>query len=535
MACAEGKEPRFGRTLNAPLPENALGADLIWWRTANGMRTIANVFWAEAQAFPDPVHLQALLFDASGQAVRSWRIDLRRGEWIFVDSAADGPWRELDGQDGVLALYACTSVPPSRKAREAYNRLFPVVDWRTADGRIATLHSDQVVCRGRDRRQELTEVVVLESADERNALVFLNGEQEQDETALEISVTNCSGEVRHANYAVAMRPFTVHRIPLVGLWPDLADFCGGQPLLASAIFSSRGLFSRPYVETTGTRWGAYHAGNVYSWSPLPYFAHAMISGEVNPVAVIHDRETRTIVNLLHSHDGIEDEMLVSVALFDTDGVCVADRPAWRRVPRLGLARFDIAELLPDPTLPFRGHVALGFAAKAGQSVPRHLQALLEYRRGTSVARTMTWSDEWNSNVRLARRDRSARPALGRSYFRVCEDLELGTEVAVTNAGHAGYRGVAEVRMTLGGLGGRIADTAFQLGPYATRIATVEQLFPGAREALAPSGLGMLIIESTSDLANLAFTRHRGSGALAVEHFMAMASEQEGKIEWPAGC
>jgi hypothetical protein len=288
------------------------------------------------------------------------------------------------------------------------------------------------------------------------------------------------------------------------------------------------------VETTGGRWGAYHAGDVYAWAPLPHFAHALIAGEVNPVAVIHDGQTRTFVNLLHSHGDLEYDMLVSVALFDAEGVCVAQHQAWRTVPRHGLTRFDIADLLPDPAQPFRGHIALTFAGQPGQAVPGHLQALLEYRRADSVAHTMTWSDEWNSRVRLAKRDRSATPAINRSWFRVLEDTDLSTEVAITNAGHAGYDRSADIRLTLHGSHGPIADAHFQLAPFATRTATIEQLFPGAIAALAPSGLGLLLAESSSDLANVAFTRHRKTGAIAAEHFMALPTEHEGRIEWPSG-
>jgi hypothetical protein len=530
MHSSEFQETRTATTL----PAHALGADLIWWRTADGMRTTASILWAECQAFPDQVHLQALLFDADGVVVASWKIPLIPGKPTFVDSAADGPWRRHAGKDGLLALYACTSSEPSALARENYNRLFPIVDWRAADGRVVTLHSDQVVQRGRQRLQRLTEIVVVESDAEKNSLVFLNGEDLQAANALEIFVKNSGGATLSAKYPVAMQPFTVHRIPLASLFPDLVSFSAGHALLVSATFASIGLFSRPYVETTGVRWGAYHAGNVYAWTALPYIAHALISGEVNPVAVIHDDKTRTYVNLLHSHGDVEDDMWVNALLFDAEGVCVADRSPWRQVPRHGLERFDVADLLPDPAVPFRGHIALSFAARHGQAVPRHLQALLEYRNEHSVARTMAWSDEWNSNVRVAKRDRMATPLIGKSCFRIWEDVGLGTEIAITNAGHAGYQRDANVRLVLHGADGPVMETELRLAPFATHMAKVEQLFPGARAALAPSGLGMLLIESSSDLANLAFTRHRQTGAIAAEHFMAMPTEHEGSVEWPPG-
>jgi hypothetical protein len=520
--------------MTAP-PANALGADLLWWRSAEGMRTTATVLWGECQTFSDPIHLQARLFDAEGDEVASWPIPVQPGKPIFIDSAAtDGPWQTMQGKDGLLALCACTDSEPSPQARENYNRLFPIVDWHAADGRVVTLHSDQVVKRGHTKTQKLTEIVVVEADDESNALVVLNGEEAQAEGAFEVTLRNSAGISRSAKYPSAMSPFTVHRIALATLLPDLAAFSAGQPLLVEATFASRGLFTRPYVETTGRLWGAYHAGDVYAWTPLPHFAHALIAGEVNPVAVIHDSQTRTLVNLLHSHGDLEHDMPVNVVLFDIKGVCVARRPAWRTVPRHGLARFDIAELLLDPTQPFRGHIALTFASEPGQAVPGHLQALLEYRRADSVAHTMTWSDEWNSKVRLAKRDRSATPAISRSWFRVLEDTDLTTEIAIANAGHDGYDRSADIRLILHGSHGRIAETHFRLAPFATRMATIDQLFPGAIAALAPSGLGMLLAESTSDLANIGFTRHRKSGAIAAEHFMGLPTKHEGRTEWPSG-
>jgi hypothetical protein len=516
------------------LPENALGADLLWWRGANGMRTTTTLLWGECQVFADPIHLQALLFDADGRQVASWPIPVQPGRPVFIDSVSDGPWQPMQGKDGLLALYACTDGEPSAQAREHYNRLFPIVDWHATDGRVVTLHSDQVLRRGRTTPQKLTEIVVIEADDESNALVVLNGEEAQAEGAFEITVRNSAGISRSARYPAAMPPFTAHRIALAALLPELIAFSAGQPLLVEATFASRGLFTRPYVETTGRRWGAYHAGDVYAWTPLPHFAHALIAGEVNPVAVIHDSQTRTFVNLLHSHGDLEHDMPVSVTLYDSEGVCVARRPAWRTVPRHGLARFDVAELLPDPAQSFRGHIALTFASEPGQAVPGHLQALLEYRRADSVAHSMTWSDEWNSKVRLAKRDRSATPAIGRSWFRVFEDTDFTTEIAIVNAGHEGYDRSAEVRLILHGSHGPIAETKFRLAPFATRMATIGQIFPEAMAALAPSGLGLLLAESTSDLANVGFTRHRKSGAIAAEHFMGLPTEHEGRIEWPSG-
>lgn len=516
------------------LPENALGADLLWWRTTNAMRTSVAILWGGFHPFQDVVHLRALLIPSGRSDIISWRIPLIPGQPVFIDSAASGPWRPLEGADGVLALYACTDGEPSAEARANYNRLLPILDWRAADSRIVTLHSDQVVMRGRNTKQQFTEIVVLETGEEANALVILNGEELQTAGALEIDIRNASGATLSSVYAEPMLPFSVHRVPLAALFPDVTAFAAGAPLVVSGAFESRGLFSRPYVETRGRRWGAFHAGDLYSWSPLPHFIHTLIGGEVNPVAVIHDEKVRTLVNLIHSHGDFEDDVLVKFALFDEAGHCVATSLTGRLVPRHGLNRFDVAEVLPDPDKPFRGHIALAFDAGPGKAVPRRLQALFEYRGPESIARTMAWSDEWNSRVRLAQRDRNRTPQVSKSFFRIWEDAELTTEVAITNAGHAGYNRHADVRLLLMTPHGPILETTLRLAPFATCMATIEQLFPDAVAHPGWTGIGLLVTESASDLANLAFTRVRASGAIAAEHFLPLPTEFMGRLEWPAG-
>jgi len=66
------------------------------------------------------------------------------------------------------------------------------------------------------------------------------------------------------------------------------------------------------------------------------------------------------------------------------------------------------------------------------------------------------------------------------------------------------------------------------------MMSIEQLFPDARTALSPLGLGMVLVESSSDLANIAFTRNLRDGSLADEHFMWLHSEHEGKLLLPSG-
>jgi hypothetical protein len=515
-------------------PRNALGADLLWWRTSDRLRTVATLLWGRVQYFNDDVHLQAFLFDAQGRHLTAWRIELQPDHPIRIDSASDGPWRQAQGSDGILVLYTCTAVEPSADARSRYDRLYPLLDWQLADGRIATLHSDQTICRNRDSVQEFTEIVILEHAGEKNALVLLNGEELQPENSLTLTFQNAHGETQAASYSAPMLPFTVHRIELAALLPGLAEFAGSHPLLVCGKFSSHGLFSRPYIETVGTRWGVYHAGDIYRWPELPYPAHVFIGGEVNPAAVMHDEQVRTYVNILHSQGTLEDDIAVDAALFDIDGTCVARRRPWHIAHRNGLARGEIAELLPDASQPFRGHIALNFAPAPGESVPGHLQALLEYRSAASVARVMTWSDEWNSFVHLAKRDRSIKPTQYRSWFRIWPDADATTEIAITNAGHDGYDRTADVRATYCDGAGKAIETNFLLAPHATRMGSMKEFFPNAIDALRSAPFGIILIESTSDLANVAYTHHHASGTIAAEHFVSLRSEHEGSIVLPAG-
>jgi hypothetical protein len=252
---------------------------------------------------------------------------------------------------------------------------------------------------------------------------------------------------------------------------------------------------------------------------------------VNPAAILHDDNTRTFVNLLHSHGSNDVELAVDASLFDEKGICVCRRPAWRTIARHGVVRADIAELLPDPAQPFSGHIALSFAARPGVPLPRHLQALIEYRRPDSIARVMTWSDEWNSRVRLALRDRSVRAPSYRSYFRVAPDERLRYEFAITNAGHPGYDRCASVRVEFCPVEGERVEAGFELTPFETRVTSMPELFP---ELAASTATGIVLVESESDLACIGHIRHLGTGALAAEHFLWLKTRHEGELLLPSG-
>lgn len=497
------------------------------------MRTTVTFLWPDSPPPPAQAYVRALLFDTHGNVMADWRIAPVPGQPVMIDSGGDGPWRASIGRDGVLALYSCCDEPSSPEKLPHNGRLFPLIDWRSADGRIATLHSDQFnYLHGTAEPQRFTEIVVLETIEERNALILLNGESMQPACALRLFATNGKGEVLESSHDEAMLPFSTNRIELGLLFPHFAAFCDGKPATISGRFESTGLYTRPYVETTGKRWGIHHAGDVYRWPALPYFRHALISGEVNPAAVRHDAHTRTWVNILHSHDGHDEDVTVDVTLYDAEGRCVARRPDWCIARRNGLVRFDVADLLPAPDDPFQGHIALNFAPAAGAAVPCHLQALMEYRSAGSVARMMTWSDEWNSRIRLARRARVAEPPVFGAFSRVLADPHLETEFAVTNAGHAGYQAVADVTAHWRGKNGERASSHFELAPFATLFCTLAQLFPGLADPQARAGV--VLIESESDLASMAFTRCARGTTLSAEHFMALFTLHQGELLAPAG-
>ena len=167
-------------------------------------------------------------------------------------------------------------------------------------------------------------------------------------------------------------------------------------------------------------------------------------------------------------------------------------------------------------------------------MPRRLQALVEYRTPDSVARVMTWSDEWNSRVRLAWREQSGTPTVFRSYFRVSLDAQTTTEIAVTNAGHPGYDRSADLRVIYQRADDHDLETALVLAPFATCMMTLDELFPLHASDPRQAGFGIVLLESTSDLAGIAFTRHRGNSALAAEHFLWLYSDHAGEPIWPVG-
>jgi hypothetical protein len=513
-----------------PVP-HSLGADLVWWRTSGGLRTVVCLFWGGDLAFTQPVHLTACLHNPQGREQVRWRIPLPPDAPVVLDSAAAGEWSAFAGSDAVLVLHLCTDDVPLPEAFQ-HERLYPIVDWRTPEGRLSTLHSDQIVSRRVTQPQGFTEIVVVETETEHNALVILTGDQPQAPGALELTVANHRGERLSARHPGAMPPFCVNEIRLASLFPDVVAFAEGRPLLVEGAFDSRGLFTRPYVVTTGSRQGVYHGGDRYHWAPLHPVRHAMIQGEVNPMAVMQDEHTRTWINVLHSHGGHEADVPVDLRLFDDQGRCVLEQTPACIAGRGRLARIDLATLLPPDTA-FSGHVALSYSASKDQPVPQHVQALLEYQHRESVAHIMGWSDEWNSRPMLAKRKKRP-PHLNRSWYRVWHDDGLQTVVAITNAGHPGYEETASARLVLHGADGSVQETTVDIAPYATLRASMAELFGPVLTMPGPGGIGILRMDSTSDLAAISITSNPQGTAWAMEHFMSLTTLADDAMRMPAG-
>jgi hypothetical protein len=66
------------------------------------------------------------------------------------------------------------------------------------------------------------------------------------------------------------------------------------------------------------------------------------------------------------------------------------------------------------------------------------------------------------------------------------------------------------------------------------MTTIDALFPEAIGALGSATFGVVVLESSSDLASVGYTHDRRSGALACEHLMWLQSEHNGAIVLPVG-
>ena len=519
--------------------EGAHAADLIWWRESAACHT-AVTLWTGIDDLgrlgpkvSGETILRFELRNPAGELQHSWTQSTEPGMPIVVDSARHPGIVE----DGVLVVSSAAGRPGLR--------LLSMVDWYSTERDLVSLHSDHSISPAAFEI-EYTEVVFLETSEARNSLVVINGPEEQPADSVVLAVRNHRGNVRRAIYQLPMVPFSLHKLVLGDLFPDLSGFCEGRHATLEGTFEAKGVFSRPYVITEGSHLSGYHGGDRYRFPAIPSFVYkALGRGEVNPMVALHSAELTTTVNLLNSHGDLEDDFWVDARLYDESGHEVARRDRWLVARRGGLSRGDITDLLGGPRR-FTGHIALNFSDDDKRFYPRRLQALLEYRTPVNTARVMAWSDIWNGRERARTvRDRLAgvydvealydEQYLGdsgviyRCHYRVWCRPPLVSLVAVTNCGiREDYDETVTYTIRLFNEGGESLTREGRLGPHATDYQRIDSLFPSADVFLGPSGIGIASIDSTADLAVMHLSHHQTSGVFSAEHFLPSLNYQDGK-------
>jgi len=531
------------------LPNNVLGGDLFWWRESKDLHTLITIFGdIAATNHIDPsemghVTLLFALHDTSGQLISTWERPVTGEQTIFLDSRNQKELAQLS--EGVLAVFALADSPALSQLKRKYNRLFSLVDWYSDEGDIVSFHNDQSFHEKTSAPIKFTEIVFLESEANHNFLVVMNGPEAQAAGSIQLTVKNHSGQTREALYQPAMPPFSIHKLELGRLFPDLASWSEAQHLTLAGRFDCKGLFVRPYVFTTGRRLSGYHGGNLYKWQALPRHLHKYLGrGEVNPMVALQNDRLSTTVNLLNTHGDLEEDFWVDAKLYDESGSLIANRDRWLLARRHQLTRGHIADLLNDSQSSFTGHIALNFSADERTFYPRRLQALLEYRTQESTARVMAWSDIWNAQEHLRTLSDSIasefRPVfLGgnvlsppgvvyRSYYRVWNKAPLVSYLAITNCGITpGYDKTVKYRVLLENGRGDSLRYEGRVGPQATDYGPIDFFFPSIEAFLGDQSVGMALVESESDLAIMHLTHHQVSGAYSAEHFMDAGSRFEG--------
>ncbi len=544
-------------------PENLLGGDLFWWREDGVFHTLVTISGAIEMNNALPRHslpqatLTFALFDPEGNFQFDWRREVKPEETIFIDSALirQEQGREQMIQEGVLAVFVSAKTEPSEEMKQRYSRLYSLVDWHSDDGDLVSLHNDQSIVMQRDGTEPtaFTEIVLLETTEDVNYLVIINGPETQRFGGLCLEVKNHRGQILRAVYAPEMRPYSLHKIYLARLFPGLAKFCEGRHATLSGQFDCRGIFTRPYVMTQGRRLSGYHGGDLYHWtnSPRPYY-NCFGRGEVNPMVVVQRDGLSTTVNLLNTHGHLEEDFWVDARLYDEAGGLVVERERWLLARRHQLSRGEVSELLPEPDQSFTGHIALNFSSEFRAQYPGRLQALLEYRTSQGAARVMAWSDIWNARDRwnafldqmavfkgfadnLGNRYPLEAHLINRCFYRVWVQPPIISYISVTNCGVTpGYDRTVGYRLRLeNGRGGALIYEG-ELQPQGTDFAPVDQFFPQLTDVLGEQPVAMAVIESEADLAVMHLSYHQKSGVYSAEHFMASTSYHEGKYYSPCG-
>jgi hypothetical protein len=529
------------------LPRNCLGADLVWWRESPSLHTAVTIYGVTEEqnemgpGVLPPICLECALFSPEGQFQLSWREPLPHGGMVVIDSTS----RPGIVGDGLLAIFPCTETEVPQSVRRKYRRLYSMVDWYSEEREIASFHNDQSLSRAES--SEFTEIVILETAQQHNSLVVLNGAERQSPGSIQVVAQNHRGEQRDAVYAPALPAFSVHRLCLSMLFPGLAEFGEGRHISISGGCRCPGTYIRPYVVAEGRSLNAYHGGDRYEWDNIPHFVQKFLGrGEVNPMVAVHQKSLTTSVNLLNSHGHLEDDFWVDARLYDEGGRLIAERERWLLARRNGLARGEIADLLPDAGSTFAGHIALNFSNDKKAWYPRRLQALLEYSTPVSAARVMAWSDVWNGRHKM----RELKDTLGsflplnrlfpeqyindgavtyHCHYRLWFRPPIVSHIAITNCGiEPDYGKHVPYVLKLHNRAGETLDYRGELAPQATDWGRIDKFFPGVDDFAGSDAIVMATVDSPADLAVMHLTEHERSGVFSAEHFMASGTYHEGQ-------
>lgn len=510
-----------------------LGEELFWWRESPDLHTLITIYWGAYDLPDEPIVLHLGLFDPTGRLAGVWQKRLAHGQVAVIDSR---DWENLPSftptvSEGILAVTVLSQRPPSPLLKSQYRRLYAMTDWFGEKGELGSLHSDQ--CRRPGRATiEFTEIAFKETERERHALILLNGPESQAAGAVTLTIKNHLGQKRSAIYQPPMRPYSIHRLWQSDLFPGLIEFSGGHTLYLGGTFQAQGLFTRPYVLGEGSFLSIYHGGNRYRWRSLPGLMFRYLGqGEMNPMLALHEEGITTTVNLFNSHGDLEEDFWVDAELFDEDGHPAGRREKWLSARRYGLSRGHLRDLLADPRVPFRGHIALRYSECNRPCYPRHLQALVEYRSAVNYSRIMAWSDCWNTPDRLT----FARDVDYRCFFRLWCQPPLQSRIAITNCGSApDYSETATFLLHLVRPDGRRHTHRSSVGPKATLFLFPHEVIDDLESFAGCSPVLLALIESPFDLAVVQTTRHPQSGVMAGEHFLAAATRVGESFFWPAG-
>jgi hypothetical protein len=504
---------------------------LFWWRESPEIHTLITLWGYPLSTIYEAEHflLDFHLFDVGGKLQTTWQQSLSANECIFIDSAGCPATRELSLAEGVLVLYI--TIQSEEIIQVSTGTLYSIIDWYSEAGELVSLHNDQII-EQQKKAVEWTEIVVRETIEEQNSLVVLNGPEHQPQNSITLEIKNHLGAVCSAIFTPAIDPFSLVRLQLSSLFPDILSFSQGKSITVSGTFTSFGVFVRPYVVTEGKYLGAYHGGDRQFWENIPATAYKFMGqGEVNPMLALHQEDVTTVVNLLNTHSTLEQDFWVDAKLYDCAGNLVASKQKWQLARRNELCQVSVADLLPDHSKPFVGHIALRFADDDHPEYPKRLQALMEYRTAQSSAKVMAWSDFWNWQERA-----KFAPVLNyMAYYRVWWQAPFLSYLSLTNCGiDADYDLTATYRLRLENGRGEFLLCEGTIPPQGTLYKAAHELFPSIADFLGEQSVALLVVETTADLASMHLTQHQVSGVYAAEHFLPTYTLHNDEFHSPCG-